>query len=99
MIKLTNKAEFIDAAMDWLRENGFSEAEERAVEAETLWSRLVKRGLAKEKREPGWYWVKVARSEYDGWYAAEFDCDQWFLPEGCGEFPAIIGPRIDPPKD
>ena len=48
MTKLT-RAAFMDAMNDWMHyEQGFSSARERAEYANSLWSWLVKRGLAEE---------------------------------------------------
>lgn len=100
MTKLTNKAEFIDAAMDWLRDCGFSYGQERADKAEAFWSRLVKRGLAEEQPEAGNYHVKWFAD--DPWTIGRLTEEGHWLAVGSAAWqraPAIIGPRIQEPKD
>lgn len=99
--KLTNKAEFIDEMMDSLRIAGFSDPDERLEWAERIWSRLVRRGLAEEQREPGDYHVKW-KDNHLSWEPARLTKSGAWVMLGTGSqqyIPAIIGPRIDPPKD
>lgn len=74
----------------------------RAMAAE-VWSRLVKAGLAEEQREPGEYHVKLyPEPESCDWVIRYWTGAEWVRYREsttalCA--PAIIGPRIEPPKD
>lgn len=102
MTKLTNKAEFIDEMMDSLRIAGFSDPDERLEWAERIWSRLVRRGLAEEPRERGYYSVVITAPNDGDDCIAYWDGRRWWevtLWKEMHNTPAIIGPRIEEPKD
>lgn len=69
--------------------------------AASMWDRLIKAGLAEEERAPGWYWCR--ENDYWRWSVVGFEGDgKWLYPgmaKPRGTAPAIIGPRIEPPKD
>ena len=50
-----------------------------------------------DQRDPGWYWVRFMTFEkcLGTWRVAEWDGDEWPLE---AFDPAVIGPRIEPPK-
>lgn len=97
--KLTNKAEFIDAYTDWARSVGYSIGSEREALACSIWAFLVKRGLAEEQREPGWYWGKP----YGDLCILEFDGKEWRSARGAvwggTTDPCPIIRRIEEPKE
>lgn len=104
MGKLTDRAAFMELCNDWLRDTGWSLGTERAGLAAAFWDRLARAGLAEEKREPGFYPVSgsetVPLAFWSGtrWLRVGVYHDQ---PAGVSyqDTPAIIGPRIEPPKD
>ena len=54
-----------------------------------------------DQREAGWYWVKEFAGQEFGWEPATYDDGLWYLAgwlEPSARPPAVIGPRIEPPK-